>query len=261
MGTPETVPAPQPVSTATALRRATVAEWSRLWTLRSTWWALLAGAGIMLFVGAAAGSDAPGGGQAAPIWMPGQFALVPGQFAFLLVVLLAVGGEYTTGAIRSTLQWVPRRGVLLTARLVVPVVFAAACAVVLAAASDLVAWAFLGGAAEVVVADIVASLARIALVVAFGCVLTVGCSLLLRSTAGALTTIFLLVLVLPIALGNTTVPALVTISDHLPGRAIVSLVVVDETDLAASRIAVVMLAWAVAAMAAGGWSLLRRDAT
>ena len=260
MDAPTTTPVPVPLRTSTVLGRAMAAEWSRLWTVRSTWWALLAGAGIMLLIGAAAGSDATGG-EPAPVWMAAQFAIVPGQFAFLLVVLLAVGGEYATGAIRSTVQWLPRRGVLLTARLVVPVVVAAACAVAVAAATDLLAWAFLGPAAEVVAGDIAASLGRIALVVGFGGVLTVGLALLLRSTAGALTALFLLVLALPIALGNTGVPALVTISDGLPGRAIVSMIDVDQSGLGTSHVVTVMLSWAVASVAAGGWSLIRRDTT
>lgn len=250
---------PADVPTTTVLRRAIAAEWTRLWTLRSVWWALLAAAGLFLFVGAAAGAQHDGG--PAPVWQPARIAVVPGQFAFLLAALLAVGGEYSTGAIRSSLQWVPRRGIMLAARLVVPVAFVTACAVVVAAAAMLVSWAFVGPAAEVIVADIAASVGRIALVVAFGAVLTVGSSLLLRSTAGALTALFMLILALPIALGNTGVPVLVTISDHLPGRAIISTVVFEGTELAAGTIATVMIAWTSAALLAGGWSLIRRDAT
>jgi ABC-2 type transport system permease protein len=259
MTTTQTMP-PADASAATVFRRAAAAEWTRVWTIRSTWWCLAAATGLMVFIGGAAGSDHTGP-DPAPIWIAAQFAIAPAQFAFLLLVLLAVTGEYSTGAIRSSLQWVPRRGVLFAARILVPVAFATACAVLAAAASDLVAWSFLGSAAEVVGGDIAASLGRIALVVAFGSVLAVGLGLLLRSTAGTLTAMFLLILALPIALGNTGVRALVAISDHLPGRAIVSLLVVDEVELAPSAIARVMIAWALAAVVAGGWSLLRRDAT
>ena len=254
----EPAAAPIRVPTVTVFRRAAAAEWGRLWTIRSTWWCLLAAAGLMLFVGGAAGASHDGV-DPAPIWQPAQLAIVPGQFPFLLVVLLAVTGEYATGAIRSTLQWVPRRGILLTARIVVPIAFTTACAVAVAAATDLVAWVFVGQAAEVVPSDIAASLGRIALVVAFGSVLSVGIGLFLRSTAGTLTAIFLLVIVLPIALGNTGVRVLVAISDSLPGRAIVSMLVVDQGELAASAIATVMTAWTAAAVLAGGWSLLHRD--
>lgn len=261
------MPAPVPTtpsttgdSTATVFRRAATAEWTRLWTLRSTWWSLLAATGLMLFIGAAAGSG-HSGGEPAPIWQAAQIAMVPGQFAFLLVVLLAVTGEYSTGAIRSSLQWVPRRGILFAARTLVPVTFVTACSVVLSAATDLVAWAFLGNEAEVMAGDIAASLGRIALVVAFGGLLTVGIGLLLRSTAGTLTAIFLLMFALVVALGNAGVRWLTTISDHLPGRASVSMLVVDEVELSAGTAATVMITWTAAAILAGGWSLLRRDTT
>lgn len=254
--------APRPTtdtSTTTVFRRAAAAEWTRLWTLRSTWWALAAASGLMLFIGAAAGAGHEGL-DPAPIWQPGEIAIVPAQFAFAVVVLLAVTGEHATGAIRSTLQWVPRRGVLLAARALVPVAVVTGCAVVAAAATNLVAWGFVGPAAEVVPADIAISLATIALVVAFGGVLTVGLGLLLRSTAGTLTAFFLLVFVLVVALGNSGVPWLVTISDHLPGRAIIVLVA-DEGALPGTTLTAVILGWTVAALTGGGWSLLRRDTT
>lgn len=212
----------------------------------------------MMFVGAAAGAG-HNDPEAAPIWLAAQFAIVPAQFAFLLVVVLAVTSEYTTGAIRSTLQWVPRRGVLFAARTLVPVAFATICALLLAAASDIVAWGLLGAQAEVVAGDIAASLGRIALVIAFGSAFSVGLGMLFRSTAGALTTIFLLIFALPVALGNVGVKWLTTISDYLPGRAIVSLVVVDEVELTTGKIAVVMVGWTLAALVAGAWSLMRRD--
>ena len=251
--------APSP-TTGAILRRAASAEWARLWTVRSTWFALLAAAALMLFVGAAAGSGHEGA-EAAPVWYAAQFAIVPAQFAFLLIVVLAVTSEYTTGAIRSTLQWTPRRGILLAARIIVPTGIAALLALVLAAATDLVAWGFLGADAEVVANDIAASLAPVALVVAFGSALSIGIGLLLRSTAGTLTTIFLLIFALPIALGNIGVSWLTTISDYLPGRAIVSLVVLDEVELPTNKVALVMIGWTLAALLAGGWSLTRRDPT
>lgn len=249
-----------PIGTGAVLRRAVGSEWVRLWTLRSTWWCLIAAAAIMLFVGVAAGAG-HSGDEPAAIWKAAQLAIVPGQFALLLIVLLAVTAEYSTGAIRSTLQWVPRRGLLLFARTLVPVTFVTACSVVLSAITELAAWALLGDAAEVVVADVAASLGRVALVVAFGGLLAVGLGLLLRSTAGALTAIFLLVLALPVTLGNTGVSMLVTISDALPGRAIISAVVVDGVELSAGAIGLVMAGWTVASLTAGAWSLIRRDTT
>ena len=72
-------------------------------------------AALMLFIGGAAGAN-HSGNDPAPIWIAAETATVPGQFVFAVLVLLAVTGEYATGAIRSTLQWLPSRATLLAAR-------------------------------------------------------------------------------------------------------------------------------------------------
>jgi ABC-2 type transport system permease protein len=56
-------------------------------------------------------------------------------------VLFATTGEYATGTIRSTLQWVPNRNLLFVARTAVPVGFVTVSAVAISALTDLVAWA------------------------------------------------------------------------------------------------------------------------
>jgi len=254
-------PAPNGVPTATVFRRAAAAEFTRLVTVRSTWWSLLAAAALMLFIGGAAGSSPPDAGELAPIWFAAEFAILPGQFAFLLIVLLAVTGEYATGAIRSSLQWVPRRGLLLAARTLVPVVFTTACAVVISAAADVVAWGFLGEDAEVVLGDIARSLALIAVVVAVGGLLTVGIGMVLRSTAGTLISIFLIIFALPVVLGNTGVPWLMSIAEYLPGSVFVSLLEATGEEQAASTVVTVLIAWTAVTMSFGGWAFVRRDTT
>jgi ABC-2 type transport system permease protein len=248
-------------SATTAFGRAARAELTRLPTVKSTLWSLLAGAALMLFVGGAAGSQGPESGEVAPIWYAAEFAILPGQFAFLLIVVLAVTGEFATGTIRSSLQWIPRRGVLMAARIVVPVLFAVGCAVVLAAATDLLAWWFLGDQAQIVLADIVRSLGRVALIVVVGGLLAVGFGMLLRSTAGALITIFLLIFALPLFLGNIGVPWLTTISEHLPGSVMISLLAVTDEPRDATTVAAVLIAWPSFALLLGGRSLVRRDTT
>lgn len=44
-----------------------------------------------------------------------------------------------------------------------------------------------------------------------------------------------------------------------PRPRIVSMIVVDQVELAASTVATVMITWTTAAVFAGGWSLIRRD--
>ena len=64
---------------------------------------------------------------------------------------------------------------------------------------------------------------------------------------------------LVVALGNSGVRWLVAIADHLPGHAVISLLMPEETLLPSGTITMVLLGWGVAAMIAGSWSLIRRD--
>ena len=247
-----------PTSTIVVFRRAMAAEWTRLWSVRSTYWALFAGTAIMLLMGATFGQDTAGD-PPLPLWLAAEFAIIPGQFAFLLIPMLAVTAEYGNGAIRSSLQWVPRRGLLFTARTVVSLAVTVVAAVLLAVATDLVAWAWMGDSALVDAGDIGRSLASIALYITMSALLTIGLSWATRNSAATLTTVFLLQLVLPMIMPVFGVPALTTVAEHLPGFAGVSLLDAIGVSLATGTVVTVFLAWIGGAMGAGVWSLTRRD--
>ena len=250
--------APRALPGRTVLRRAMAAEWTRLRTVRSTWWSLLAGLVMMLFVGVAFGLDMD---DVTPVWVAGELGVVFAQFALFVPAMLAVTAEYSTGAIRSTLQAVPRRGVLALARILVAVGAAATAGIVLALLADVASWVALGSRAEVVTSDIATSLGAVAMLVAAGALLAVGVGTALRSSAGTLTTVFLLWLVLPTMLPAFGVSWLATIGNHLPGAAaMVFLDAFGDPALSTTRAGIVLAAWLVAATAAGSWSLLRRDA-
>lgn len=258
--TVSTVDAPRPprLRSTTVVRRAVAADWVRLRSVRSTWWSLLAATGMLLFVGVAFGleMDSP-----TPVWVAAEVGIVFVQFALLVPAMMAVTAEYSTGAIRTSLQAVPRRGLLALSRALVSVGVVTAAAVALSLAADLASGLALGSNAEVVVGDVVDSLAGIAALVASGAVITVGLGTVLRSSAGTLTTMFLLLLVLPVMLPNFGVGWLTTLAEHLPGSATMSLLeVFGEQSLSTPRAAAVLGVWVVAAAIAGSWSLLRRDA-
>ena len=242
------------------LWRAIASEWTRLWTVRSTWWSLLAATVLMLILGLAVGYDERG---PTPIWLAGEFAIVPTQFALLTFAMLTVTSEYATGAIRTSLLWVPRRGILLLSRATVSVVVATATGVVLAFAADVASWVALGADAEVVTGDIAVSLAAVAVVVASGALLTVGLANVLRSSAGTMTAVFLLLLVLPIMLTEFGVAWLDAVAASLPGHAAISFLrsLAWGMELDGGTAAAVLMAWTGTATVAGAWSLLRQDAT
>lgn len=250
---------PTSVAGTTVLRRAVAAEWTRFWTVRSTWWSLLAATAMMLFVGIGFGLDARTAGP--PVWVAGELGIVFAQFALFVPVMLAVTAEYSTGTIRSTLQAIPRRGVLALARSIVSVGVATAAGVVLALAADVASGIAIGPQAEVVVGDVAGSLAAVAVVVACGALMTVALAAALRSSAGTLVTMFMLWLVLPALLPGFGVAWLATVGNHLPGTAsIVLLDALGEPALSGVRVAVVLASWVGLAVGAGLWSLLRRDA-
>lgn len=246
-------------SVATVFRRALAAEWTRLWSVRSTWWCLLAGVGIMLLMATAFGLDTAGD-PALPVWLAAEFAIVPAQFAFLLIVILSVTGEYSNGAIRSTLQWVPRRGLLFVGRSLVVVTVAASAAMLLSAATDLVSGILMGDSAIVDISDVAASIGRIGLYVTSASLLSIGLAWAVRNTAAALTAVFLLQLVLPVMLPSFGVDLLATIGENLPGYANAGLLEAMQLEVATTAIVSVLGVWLTGSIGAGAWSLLRRDA-
>ncbi len=253
---------PAEAGTAGLLGRAAAAEWTRMWTVRTTWWCLLAAAVTIVGIGTALGFDTADmsgpAGDLPPAWLAGQIALMPGQFALLLMALLAVTSEYSTKAIGTTLQWTPRRGVLLAARVAVPVVVATVAGVLLVLAADLAAWAVQPDL-ELTVRGLAESLATVAAVLAAGGVLAVGAGLLLRSTAGALAAVFLLLLVLPFLLPAFGVGWMTTLAELMPGSGATYLLA-GEPEMTTWAAVAALVGWSGGALVAGGWSLLRRDA-
>ena len=105
------------------LRQAMRAEWTKLVSLRSTRWTLLVTAlGTLIVTYLATRSSL----HHTPGWYRGfdptnqsLAGLAVASLAIGVLGVLAISGEYGTGTIRSSLAAMPRRGVLLTAKVVV----------------------------------------------------------------------------------------------------------------------------------------------
>jgi ABC-2 type transport system permease protein len=94
------------------------AEWTKLRTLASTFWLLLAVAALTVAVSAAAdaATKCPSGGCAddpAKISLTGIYL---GQAVVAVLAVMAVSGEYGTGMIRLTVTATPRRIILLATK-------------------------------------------------------------------------------------------------------------------------------------------------
>lgn len=252
------------MSTPAALARTGNAEWSRIWSVRSSWVLALLTAVAVVGVGALIGHDVADD-QAVPVdisaWDGGRLTGMFALFGVLALAVLTTTADHGTGGIVPTLQWTPRRGVLLTARAGVIAATTALLGVLLVAAASLVVWASrpdLGlppgkGAAV---------LGGLGFLFTCAALLAVGVGLLLRSTAGGVVTVIALVLVLPLLLAQLPYDWTVRLSALMPGSSALFLVFGegprDDMTVASSRLTLV--AWAVAAMLAGGWRLLRSDA-
>ena len=117
------------------------AEWTKLRTLPGTLWLLTGIVAATVAVGAAATAAAscPHGGCGVD---PARLSLTGidlGQAIAAILAVLVIGGEYSTGMIRTTLAAMPRRATVLAAKAVV------VAGLVLAAAAVAVAGSLLAG--------------------------------------------------------------------------------------------------------------------
>lgn len=258
------------------MRHAVATEWTKLWSVRSTWWCLAGGVALLvlctLTVGGALSSR---NGRPRTADLPATeavgSAVIFAQFALITLAMLTVTGEYASGGIRSTLQATPVRGRVLAAKVLVvaPVLFVVG--VVAGAGSALLSYAMLSAApfdAPVTLAagEMVGDLVRLGVFCALAGVLTVGSGFALRSAAGTLTVVFMLMMGLPLMLLMTGAPPLVEASLRLPMFAGLAFMESVENPTggpvpySAGEGLAWLVGWTVAALVAGYVVLRRRDA-
>ncbi len=260
-------PATEP-STAVALARAGWAEWLRIRSVRSTW--AFAGATAVVVLGFASilAQDVANDPQLPDVtaWTVGQFAGMFALFGIVAIASVTATADHGTGGIVPTLQWTPRRGLLLTARVVAVAGASTVLGLVLVTAASVVGllWEPRIG----LPVDGAGVLVGVAFVYAASTLLATGLGLALRNTAGVLVLVVALMLVLPIVLtlfGEFGFEWAVDARDLLPGAGALHLLLTDVvgspfptlTDTAAR---LVLGAWSLGALVAGGWRLLRSDA-
>lgn len=250
------------VSAARQLARVCAAEWTRLWTVRTTWWFLAAAAATMVGLGTVAGFNAEAESQGDAAWAAAEFTSMPAQFALLALVLMAVTADYATGGIVATLQWTPRRGLLFTARTLVAVAAATLAGVVLALTASVAGYLAARPVLELPTAEGVEVLSTVGFVFGSGTLLAAGLGFLLRNTAGGLVSVFLLILVLPALLPQFGYDWLTSAADRLPGTAAMFLLFGEPNrpGITETSSMLTMLAWAGGAVLLGYLRLVREDA-
>lgn len=256
-------------------RRVLLSEWTKLRSLRSTVYSLLAAvlltAGLGIAISAArAGHWAQEDPRERLFFDPTLTSLSGGYLAQLAIGVLGVllvTGEYATGSIRSTFAAVPRRLPVLWAKAAVYAV----TAFVLMGVTAVVA--FLGGQAMLSSKHIETSFSHpgvaravlgAALYLTVVGLLGIALGALLRNTAGAIAALFGLLLVLPLIVHFLPSSWSDAISKYLPSSAGQSVmqVVRDPTSSTLSPWTgfAVFCGYALVALVAAAVVLKRRDA-
>ncbi|MEU2794178.1 ABC transporter [Streptomyces sp. NPDC007100] len=247
---------------------AVAAEWTKLWSLRSTWVILAAAVsmegGYVFFQALSVKSQhISGRPDAATSSAPESAvdAVVVSQLAVIALAVLVIAGEYASGSMRTTLQWIPVRTRMLLAK----------CAVV---APVLFATGALMGLVGVVLADRILgqygtpystgsalrAILGMGAVLALCGVLTIGFGAVLRSVAGTLTVSFVLLLALPMLLQMSKMAGIEQAVDFMPSMAGLRFMLSEEVYYPPTLGLFIVAAWAVGALIAGHVALRRRDA-
>ena len=267
-----TKPSRERTSTFTDLRHGIQSEWRKFVSLRSTIWALLLTFGIVVAFG---GIGAYGttlrwesfSGLRKAAFDPTAQALGGlffGQLVLGALGVLVLSGEYSSGSIRATMSALPRRGRVLVAKITV----LASSALVVSLATMFAAFFFTQWMLRSIeVQDTLASpntmraIVGAALFLVAVALLGLGLAAILRHTAGAISTLFGLLLVLPLLVNFLPEEWQAEINPFLPViaglRIVQTIPVVPGFDAWISLL--LMFGYAAIALVLGAVLLRRRD--
>jgi ABC-type transport system involved in multi-copper enzyme maturation permease subunit len=248
------------VSRAVPFRAVLRSEWTKLWSVRSTWWCTAA---YVVVVGAAGWLAAAGTDSSPRADVAVQTALTGfgiGQLALVVLGVLVVTTEFASGAALVSLTAVPRRSRLLLAKTVVVLAICLVLSAVLAVVCGLAARTLTAvpGGVQPGDPDVVRTLLLQVGATGMVGILAVALGAVLRSTAGAVGVGMALVFVLPPALALSGGQLASKASQALP-----ALRVGEDAFLAVAtpwRVGMaVVAAWAVGLWLLGAVLLERRD--
>jgi ABC-2 type transport system permease protein len=274
------------------------AEWTKLWSVRSTTWTLVATVAAVIGIGAL------GTGTVSPseiIDDPTRRSLIGiflGQLIFGVLGVLVMSAEYGTGTIRATLSAVPRRPVVLAAKVLVFGAVAVVVSEILAFSGFAVGQALLSakhavgtstalaqrahqlgikiphnlqgvlstGSASLGQTGVLRAVVGAGLYLAVLGLLALGLATIIRHTAGAISAFAVVVLVLPLIVQALPTSINEAVARYLPAN--IGLVMFS-TDGVPERLGPTFTPWAgfallvlyaVVVLGVGCWVLVRRDA-
>ncbi len=249
------------------------AEWTKLRSVRSTVWTLLATVGLAIGFGALIAASQMSSWERLDAnerlrFDPTSFSLSGlflAQLAIGVLGVLMITSEYATGQIRATLGATPQRLTVLCAK---AATFAGVTLAAGLAASFGAFWTgqaiFASKGLEASITDpgVVRAVAGGALYLGAVGLLGLGIGTILRRSAGAVAALVSLLFIVPIVTGFLPSSFQNTIGKFLPAQAGMAIfnVVPDHRSLSPWAGLAVLLAYGISALAVGGVLLLRRDA-
>lgn len=259
-----------------SFRRLLLAEWTKMRTVRSTVWSLAAlvvvALGITALVGWLTSSNwnqADPATQATVLADPAQqilgAGLYLGQLAVAVLGVLVTAGEYSTGMIRSTLLASPHRLRPLAAKCTVFTLLILVLGELIGFSCFFIGRALLWSHAPVNLSDpeVTRSVVGFGLYLAMLGLFAVAIGQLIRHTAGAISTVIALVLVLVPLTGLLPGSFGKHVSAYLPtnaGSLILNAQPTTHQLLSAWQGYGVFALWTLFLMAVAGWLLVRQDA-
>jgi ABC-type transport system involved in multi-copper enzyme maturation permease subunit len=253
-------------SSAAVLLDVIRSEWTKLRTLRSTYWSAIAAVVIAVGLGALvclgnSTHDASAPGDPAGTSLAGMFLA---QVAFAIVGVLAMSAEYSTGMIRTTLAAVPQRGYVLAGKAIVLGISAFVLVTATAFASFWVGQSILArrhfdigiGAPGVLRVVVGAGLYTTVLVL-----LAMALAAILRNTAGTITAVIGIIFVIPIIVALLPLRWQNHVGRYTPANAGTAIVNItrQQGSLGPWTGFAVFCLWAALAGAIAWWTLRRRD--
>lgn len=245
-------------------------EWIKLRSLRSTWFsfaaAMLATIGLGILFSAVRGNDAQV--HHIPVLDGTQVSLrgiYLAQLAVGVLGVLLISGEYATGMIRATLSAVPRRVPVLMAKLLVFGAVTFVLCLVMALIAFLAGQSVLGSygyGSSLGGAGSVRAVLGAALYLTLIGLMALGLGFAIRSTGGAVATLFGVVLVLPALAQALPTSWQDHINKYLPlniGNELISRHA-DPGSLSTGTGIAVLVIWTAVAITAGLLVLRHRDA-
>jgi ABC-2 type transport system permease protein len=253
-------------------------EWTKLRSVRSTTWTLLATVVITVGIGIlATATEATRWTHTSPVdrlsFDPTNLSLTGllfGQLAIGILGVLAISAEYGTGTIRSSLAAVPNRRVLLASKAAVYALTVLVVGEVISFGAFFIGQMLIGGGAPhatINQAGVLRAVAGSGLYLALLGLLALGLGSIIRHTAGAIAAFVGVVLIIPLIL-----PALPTSLNHTIGKfepiTIGNAMASVNTHLGSGGTPsfnvwvglALMAGYAALALGIGGWRMMGRDA-